>query len=254
MLVVTSTETSSRRPASRRSRRSARAAASRYRTEPCGRRRRVHAREPRAVRRGGLPEHAGDLLTTPSRRRSRTYFRGRRRLPRRRLGDRDRARLARSSPTCSAPARPGGPTVQAGTIKVADRVHDASKDLPRVLGADGRLVQLHLQRPRRSATCWPPSSRSPFEIQPRAARSTASPAARWAPTIRSPGARTSGAAARSTPRSATRPRASARPTSATHLGGAIKWAAGKSDPVYSDCGATVLGQLPADQDQRARRT
>ncbi|MFE2586925.1 ThuA domain-containing protein, partial [Streptomyces sp. NPDC059378] len=26
----------------------------------------------------------------------------------------------------------------------------------------------------------------------------------------------------------------------SHLGGAIKWAAGQSDPVYSDCGATVL--------------
>jgi type 1 glutamine amidotransferase len=24
-----------------------------------------------------------------------------------------------------------------------------------------------------------------------------------------------------------------------HLAGAIKWAAGRSDPVYSDCGATV---------------
>ena len=25
-----------------------------------------------------------------------------------------------------------------------------------------------------------------------------------------------------------------------HLGGAVQWAAGKADPVYSDCGATVL--------------
>ena len=30
------------------------------------------------------------------------------------------------------------------------------------------------------------------------------------------------------------------PTSASNLAGAIKWAAGLSDPVYSDCGATVL--------------
>ena len=29
-------------------------------------------------------------------------------------------------------------------------------------------------------------------------------------------------------------------TLTTHLKGAISWAAGQSDPVYSDCGATVL--------------
>src|SRR4029453_8586231 len=29
-------------------------------------------------------------------------------------------------------------------------------------------------------------------------------------------------------------------TLTTHLKGAIKWATGNSDPVYSDCGATVL--------------
>ena len=32
--------------------------------------------------------------------------------------------------------------------------------------------------------------------------------------------------------------------------GAIDWAAGVSDPDYSDCGATVLRELPAGQDQR----
>jgi cytochrome c len=32
----------------------------------------------------------------------------------------------------------------------------------------------------------------------------------------------------------------AGPNIGRHLGGAIKWAAGQSDPVYSDCGATVL--------------
>ena len=40
-------------------------------------------------------------------------------------------------------------------------------------------------------------------------------------------------------RSATRRRASTR-ASTTHLKGAISWATGQSDPVYSDCGATVL--------------
>ena len=34
---------------------------------------------------------------------------------------------------------------------------------------------------------------------------------------------------------------------AEHLAGAIQWAAGVADPVYSDCGATVAGQLPADE-------
>ena len=36
---------------------------------------------------------------------------------------------------------------------------------------------------------------------------------------------------------------------ATHLKGAISWATGQSDPVYSDCGATVLQELPAGQGQ-----
>ena len=44
-----------------------------------------------------------------------------------------------------------------------------------------------------------------------------------------------------------------------HLAGALDWAAGKADKVYSDCGATVLDELPADegvgtaQHQRADR-
>ena len=84
-----------------------------------------------------------------------------------------------------------------------------------------------------------PSSRIRSGRSRRATRSTASRAARWAPTTRSPSARTTRAAARSTPRSATRRRAST-PSLHTHLKGAISWAAGQSDPAYSDCGATVL--------------
>ena len=53
-----------------------------------------------------------------------------RRLPRHRLGDRDRPELAVPAPTSSARARPGSTAVQSATIKVADRVHDATKDLP----------------------------------------------------------------------------------------------------------------------------
>ena len=59
-----------------------------------------------------------------------SYFRPRRRLPRHRLGDRDRSELAVPTPTSSAPARPAGPSVQSATVKVADRVHDATKNLP----------------------------------------------------------------------------------------------------------------------------
>ena len=83
-----------------------------------------------------------------------------------------------------------------------------------------------------------------------ATRSRASPAARWAPTTRSPSARTTRAAARSTPASATRRRAST-PTCRRTCKGAIDWAAGQSDPAYSDCGATVLRELPAGQGHRA---
>ena len=103
------------------------------------------------------------------------------------------------------------------------------------------------------ATCrW--STTGAFELAAVGRRSTASPAARWAPTIRSPGARTTGAAARSTPRSATRRPASARPTSAAISAGAIKWAAGRGRPGLQRLRRDRAGQLPADQDQRRRRT
>ena len=35
-----------------------------------------------------------------------------------------------------------------------------------------------------------------------------------------------------------------------HLKGAIAWAAGQSDPTYSDCGATVLTNYQQDEDRR----
>ena len=45
----------------------------------------------------------------------------------------------------------GKTDVQSATVKVADRVHDASKTLPAVLEPDRRLVQLRGERPRRLA-------------------------------------------------------------------------------------------------------
>ena len=54
------------------------------------------------------------------------------------------------------------------------------------------------------------------------------------------GARTSRAAARSTPASGNTPEARTDDRLIDHLSGALAWAAGMSDPDYSDCGATVL--------------
>ncbi len=90
-----------------------------------------------------------------------------------------------------------------------------------------------------SRTSSPRSSRTRSTRSPRARTSRASTAARWAPTTRCPGARTTRAGVRSTPRSATR-RRPMTPSLTTHLKGAIGWAAGVADPIYSDCGATVL--------------
>ena len=118
----------------------------------------------------------------------------------------------------------------------------ASTTRARTCRATGNAATTGTTSPPTSAasrTCSPRSSRTPSGPSRRARCSTGSPAAPWEPTIRSPGARTTSAAARSTPRSVTRSRASTR-RSRTHLAGAIKWAAGGSDPVYSDCGATVL--------------
>ena len=52
---------------------------------------------------------------------------------------------------------------------------------------------------------------------------------------------------------ATRPRASTRDFT-TQLKGAIDWAAGAADPVYSDCGATVLANYQQTKIGPQRRT
>ena len=86
-----------------------------------------------------------------------------------------------------------------------------------------------------SRTCWPRSTRRPTA------------AARWAPTTRSPGARTTRAGARSTPASATRPAATPR-TRCEHLAGAIEWAARRRRPRLQRLRRDGAGQLPADED------
>ena len=60
------------------------------------------------------------------------------------------------------------------------------------------------------------------------------------PTTPSPGARTTRAAARSTPGLGNTVASFGDADFRAHLTGAIDWAAGVADPVYSDCGATVL--------------
>ena len=92
------------------------------------------------------------------------------------------------------------------TIKVADRVHEASKALPRVLDATSIATTTSTATSAASRTCSPRSTRRP------------TPAARWAPTTRSPGARTTRAGARSTPASATRRAASTAGRCQRHLG------------------------------------
>ena len=189
--------------------------------------RRVHAREPRAVRHGDLPQH----VRRPAHRRPagglRGVLRGWRRLPRHRLGDRDRGRLAVPHRRARNARERAGPTSSPARSRSRIACTTPRKDLPRVLGPDGRLVQLHLQRPRRSATCWPPSSENTFEIQPWGgaldgiADGTmgADHPVTWCKDFR--GGRSFYTALGNT--TASFGEADFR----THLGGAIKWAAGR---------------------------
>ena len=172
-----------------------------------------------------------------------------RRLRRHRLGDRDR-------PDVAVPdRRPRHARVR--PHRAADGHGEGLRPRPRreqgapaVLGPHRPLVQLRRPTSAACRTSSRRSSRTRSARSRRARRSTASRAARWAPTTRSPSARTTRAAARSTPRSATRPRRSTRRlTDAPE--GRDQWATGSSDPVYSDCGATVLQELPADEDRLA---
>ena len=167
---------------------------------------------------------AGDApCSTPSRRpRSRAYFHDGGGFLGIGSGDRDRARLAvpdrhprhaRHGPAADRP--------QSATIKVADRVHDASKALPEYW--DRTATPGTTSRPTSAAsrTCSRPSSRIRSARSRRARCSTGSPAARWAPTIRSPGARTTRAAARSTPALGDTAASFDDANFTTHLDGAI---------------------------------
>ena len=101
-----------------------------------------------------------------------------------------------------------------------------------------------LARAPTAGTTSPPTCAASRTSSPPSTRRPTRAATRWrcrpAPTIPSSGARTTRAAAPSTPRGGNTAAAFGEAQFRAHLGGAVQWAAGKADPVYSDCGATVL--------------
>ena len=115
-------------------------------------------------------------------------------------------------------ARSSGRTSsQAGTIKVADRVHEASSELPEYWNRTESWYNFDVNV-RGFSQSWP---RSPRTRSTRTHRAPlpGSQAARWASTTRSPGARISRVAARSTPESVARRRRSRTPCTARTCSG-----------------------------------
>ena len=173
-----------------------------------------------------------------------------RRLRRHRLGDRDRP--AWQFLTDILGTRSSGRTDVA--VGARSRSPTASttrrKNLPRVLGPHRHLVQLHDERPRRLARARHGRRGS---VRPAAAGPDARRHRRRHDGRRPPGLLVQGLQGR--PLVLHRPRQHRRELrrrrSTTHLKGAIDWAAGVSDPVYSDCGATVLANYQQIEDQRA---
>ena len=144
--------------------------------------------------------------------------------------DRDRARLGVPDRPARHPRRRRRVRGrEPATIKVADRVHDASKDAARVLAAHGRAT-----------TTSPSNVRGLSHVLATVDETTYTggtmgfdhPVA-WCKDYQGGRSFYTGAGAHRRDLRAT-------PNFREHLGGAIQWAAGQSDPVYSDCGATVL--------------
>ena len=196
---------------------------------------------PGHIPRGRVPEHGhGEPADRRAARELRGVLQEGRRLRRHRLGDRDRPVLAVPD------RRPRHALVGPHRVAVAARSRSSTASTTRA-----RTCREYWER---TDNCYNfttnvrgvshvLATRRRGPVRPAAAgqrRSTASPAARWAPTTRSPSARTTRAAARSTPALGNTRGERSTPTCTTHLKGAISWAAGQSDPVYSDCGATVL--------------
>ena len=113
------------------------------------------------------------------------------------------------------------------TIKVADRGHDASKDLPIRWQHADRYYNF-TSNVRGFSHVLATVDESTYEGGTMGADHPVS----WCKDYQ--GGRSFYTAAGHTPE------AFADEELRTHLGGALEWAAGESDPVYSDCGATVL--------------
>ena len=134
--------------------------------------------------------------------------------------------------------------VQAGTIKVADRGHDASKQLPeywtRTDAWYNFTSNVRGQSHVLATVVELADARGAFEHQPWGGRLTGITGGTmgfdhpvtWCKDYR--GGRSFYTSLGNTPESYGETGLRA------HLAGAIEWAAGLSDPVYSDCGATVL--------------
>jgi PKD repeat protein len=132
----------------------------------------------------------------------------------------------------------GRTAVQSGTVKVYDRVHDASKDLPRYWERTDHWYNF-ADNVRGVSHVLATVVEDPFGPQPQGqvlhgidggAMGADHPVS-WCKDYQ--GGRSFYTGLGNTA-------ASFDSGLKTHLGGAIRWAAGASDPVYSDCGATVL--------------
>jgi type 1 glutamine amidotransferase/PKD repeat protein len=129
--------------------------------------------------------------------------------------------------------------VQSGTIKVADRVHDASKSLPEYWTRTDGWYNF-ASNVRGASHVLATVVEDPYSAQPSGltldgiAGGTmgADHPVAWCKDWK--GGRSFYTAAGHTPSSF------AEPAFRSHLGGAVQWAAGVSSTVYSDCGATVL--------------
>src|SRR5215204_1862919 len=131
----------------------------------------------------------------------------------------------------------GETTVQSGTIKVADRFHDASKSLPEYWTRTDGWYNFQANV-RGVSHVLATLTEAPFDQQPAdlvgITGGTMSPdhPIAWCKDYN--GGRSFYTAGGHTPSSFS------EPAFRTHLAGAIQWAAGQSDTTYSDCGATVL--------------
>ena len=126
------------------------------------------------------------------------------------------------------------------TIKVADRGHDASKTLPEYWRTDGPATTTSPATSAASRTCSPRSTRRP------------TPAARWAADHPVSWCKDyQGGRSFYTGVGNTRRGVAHDDRLLEHLSGAIAWTAGVADPVYSDCGATVLANYQQTKISRA---